>query len=136
MLTQASVNVAIAPAPTDIQVTGAASTGSPTVGSTYSCTFQVKDNGPWPAPGVSFSDTLPSVVSLVGVNPTAGTCNVSGATVSCSIGDLPVGGQANVTISVQAPATPQTFTDSASVAMADIDSQPANNTVGVTVQVR
>ena len=64
MLTQASVNVAIAPAPTDIQVTGAASTGSPTVGSTYSYTFQVKDNGPWPAPGVSFSDTLPSVVPI------------------------------------------------------------------------
>jgi uncharacterized repeat protein (TIGR01451 family) len=135
-IAQASLEVAIAPAPTDIQVTGAASTGSPAVGSTYSYTFQIKDNGPWAAPGVTFSDTLPSAVSLAGVISTAGTCSVAGATISCNPGDLPVGAQANVTLTVQAPATPQTFTDTASVSMADSDRQPANNSVGVTVQVR
>jgi uncharacterized repeat protein (TIGR01451 family) len=135
-IAQATVNVAIAPAPTDVQVTGAASTGSPSIGSTYSYTFQVKNNGPWPAPAVTFTDTLPSAVRLAAVESTAGTCTASGATIDCSLGDLGVGSQANVTLTVQAPATPQSITDSASVAMADTDRQPANNTVNVSVQVR
>jgi uncharacterized repeat protein (TIGR01451 family) len=135
-LSQASTNVSIAAAPTDVQVTGSASTGSPSVGSTYFYTFQVKDNGPWGAPGVTFADTLPSVVGFIGASTTAGTCNASGGTVSCSFGDLQVGEQATVTITVQAPATPQTFTDTASVSMTDTDRQPSNNSVGVSVQVR
>jgi hypothetical protein len=85
---------------------------------------------------VTFSNALPSVVSLVGVSTTTGSCAVSGATVTCNLGDLPVGGQANVTLVVRAPATPQTFTDTATVAMADTDREPSNNSVGVTVQVR
>ena len=40
------------PGPTDIQVTGSSSNGSPQVGSSFSYTFQVKNNGPLPAADV------------------------------------------------------------------------------------
>ena len=37
----------VAPAPTDIQLKGAASNGAPAAGSTFSYTFEVKNAGPW-----------------------------------------------------------------------------------------
>lgn len=135
-LAPAQLTVPIAPAPTDVQVTGSVSSGSPTPGSTFSYTFQVKDNGPWPAPGVTFADTLPAALTYVGTTATTGTCSAVANTVNCTFGDLGVGGQANVVITVQAPSTSQTITDSASVAMGAPERQPANNTTSVTVQVK
>jgi uncharacterized repeat protein (TIGR01451 family) len=126
----------VSPGPTDVQVTGSASTGSPNRGATFSYTFQVKNNGPLPAYKVTFSDPLPSVVSFVGVTTTAGSCTQAGGTVSCAFGDLAVGAQANVVISVVAPTTPGTFTNTASAATDSPDRQPSNNSVGVTVQVK
>jgi len=126
----------LSPGPTDVQVTGSASTGSPVRGAPFSYTFQVKNNGPLPAYAVSFSDPLPGVVSFVGVTTPAGSCTPAGGTVSCAFGDLAVGAQANVVISVVAPNTPGTFTNTASVATDSPDRQPSNNSVGVTVQVK
>jgi uncharacterized repeat protein (TIGR01451 family) len=126
----------VSPGPTDVQVTGSASTGSPARGATYSYTFQVKNNGPLPAYVVTFSDPLPAAVGFAGVQTTAGTCSQATGTVSCSLGDLAVGAQANVVITVTAPASPATFTNTASVASASPDRQPANNSVGVSVQVK
>jgi uncharacterized repeat protein (TIGR01451 family) len=128
----------VAPAPTDLQVTGFASTGSPPVGSTFTYTFQVKDNGPQPAPGVSFADTIPAAETLVSAtnNVPGQSCALSAGQVSCSLGDLAVGAQANVTITVIAPSTPTTITDTATVSMNVTDLKPANNAVSVTVQVK
>jgi uncharacterized repeat protein (TIGR01451 family) len=132
----ASISMTIAPAPTDVQVSGSASTGSPARGASYAYTFQVKDNGPWLAPGVTFSDVLPGGVTLISVSSTVGSCGAAAGTVTCDLGDLGVGAQAVVTETVQAPLTPATIVNTASVAMADADRQPANNSVGVTVQVK
>jgi len=128
----------IAPAPTDIQLTGSASTGSPPVGSTFSYTFQVKDNGPWPAPGVSFADTLPAAETFVSATTSVPgqSCGFSAGQVSCSLGDLAVGAQANVTLTVIAPPTPTTITDTATVSMTVTDLKPSNNSVAVTVQIK
>jgi hypothetical protein len=41
----ATINMSIAPAPTDVQVSGFASTGSPARGANYAYTFQVMNNG-------------------------------------------------------------------------------------------
>src|SRR5262249_19386360 len=50
----------VAPAPTDVQVTGSASNGSPPLGSVFTYTFQVKNDGPFATSGgVSFTDALP-----------------------------------------------------------------------------
>jgi uncharacterized repeat protein (TIGR01451 family) len=130
------LQVPVVPAPTDVQVTGSASTGSPALGSTFNYTFQVKDNGPWPAPGVTFCDTLPSALSFVGVTTSIGTCQQTVGTVSCAFDDLAVGGQATVTISVRAPDVAESIIDTATVAEGVTDRQQSNNAVSVAVQSR
>jgi uncharacterized repeat protein (TIGR01451 family) len=129
--------VQVAPAPTDVQVSGFASTGSPPRGATFSYTFQVKDNGPWSVGDVTFSDPLPSQVTFLGVSTSNGSsCAQSSGTVSCDLGGLNVGQQVNVVITVLAPAAPSTFTNTATVTPSVGDTQPSNNSVGVTVQVK
>jgi uncharacterized repeat protein (TIGR01451 family) len=136
VIANAVLSVPVVAAPTDVQVTGAASTGSPAVGATFSYTYQVKDNGPWPAPGVSFSDALPASLGFVAVSSTAGACSRSDGTVSCGFGDLPVGGQANVVITVQAPLAAESVVDTAFVSLVGTDRQTANNATTVSVQIR
>lgn len=124
----------VAPAPTDVQVTGFASTGSPPLGSAFSYTFQVKNNGPFATfGGVSFTDALPASLSFVSVTSTAGSCT-GGAVISCALGDLAVGAQAIVQIAVIAPASPQAVSNTASISLgAQTDRNPANDAVTVTV---
>jgi uncharacterized repeat protein (TIGR01451 family) len=134
--TSLNLVVPIDPAPTDVQVTGFASTGSPPAGSAFTYTFQVKNNGPAFAYGVTFDDALPSALAFAGVTSSAGKCAEQNGTIDCALGDLPVGGQANVVITAIAPATPQTVTDTASVASTWGDTHPANDAVSVSVQIK
>lgn len=124
----------VAPAPTDVQVTGSSNNGSPPLGRAFTYTFQVKNNGPFATfGGVSFTDALPASLTFLGVSTNIGTCS-GGATVSCALGDLPVGGQATIQISVQAPLAPQTIANTASIALGQqTDRNPANDSVTVTV---
>ena len=121
----------------DVQVTGSSNNGSPPVGSPFAYTFQVKDNGSQGASGVIFDDTLPATIGLSGVSTNVGTCtsDPTAGRVHCDLGDLAVGQQATIVINAAATAT-GTVTDTASTAMTGPDLQPANNTVGVTVQPR
>ncbi len=136
-LDSSQVTVQVAPAPTDVQVTGSASTGSPARGATFTYTFQVKDNGPWSAGDVAFADPLPSQVTFVGVTTNSGSpCSFASGTVSCDLGGLNVGQQVNVVVTVIAPSAPATFTNTANVTPSVTDTQPANNSVAVTVQVK
>jgi uncharacterized repeat protein (TIGR01451 family) len=129
--------VQVAPAPTDVQVTGFASTGSPARGASFSYTFQVKDNGPWSVGDVTFSDPLPAQVSFVSVSTDNGSaCAQTAGTVSCDLGSFNVGQQVQVFITVIAPTTPGTFANTAAVTPNVTDTQPNNNSVGVTVQVK
>lgn len=130
-------DITVAPSPTDAQITGSASNGSPPVGSDFSYTFQVKNDGPYTADAVTFADTLPAALPVRSVSATSGvTCQVSGQTVSCAIGTMPVGSQAGVVVGTTAPLTPQTITDTASVASTTPDKSLANNSVSVTVQIK
>jgi len=126
----------IAPQPTDVQVTGFASTSSPARGAAFSYTFQVKNNGPFTADAVTFSDTLPAALPAGSATASTGTCNVTGQTVSCALGDLAVGAQATIVIATSAPQAPQTISNTASVATTTPERNPANNSVTVTVQVK
>jgi uncharacterized repeat protein (TIGR01451 family) len=156
LLTPAITNSnVVAPAATDIQMTGAASNGSPAVGSTFTYTYQIKNAGPWgTGGGLTFVDTLPAPLTYVsssleqfgidrstgqvvqGVNPNG--CSVVGQTVSCRIGDLDNGGafnQATIALTVAASGAPQQIVNTASVhtVSPQEDSNPTNN--GVTVSV-
>jgi uncharacterized repeat protein (TIGR01451 family) len=132
-----TLSVPVAPGPTDIQVTGSTNNGSPPLGSAFSYTFQVKDNGPQAASTVTFDDTLPATIGLTSFSSNVGTCT-SGASpnsVHCDLGDLAVGQQATIVITA-VPSATGAATNTASIAMAGPDTQTPNNMVGVTVQPR
>jgi uncharacterized repeat protein (TIGR01451 family) len=131
--TSTILSVPVSPGPADIQVTGSSNNGSPPVGSPFSYTFQVKDNGSQGAYGVTFDDALPSSIALSSVSTNLGTCTAAAGSVHCDLGNLAVGQQATITITAVPTAT-GTVTDIAAIAMLGPDTQPANNTVGVTVQ--
>jgi uncharacterized repeat protein (TIGR01451 family) len=126
---------------TDVQVTGFASTGSPTAGSQFAYVYQVKNNGPLVASAVTFTDTLPADEGYIGAgNSVTGLCSNNAGTITCGLGDLAVGAQALVGIAVTAP-TDLTFgslvsdTGSASSATTP-DSNLSNNSFTVTVKVQ
>lgn len=134
----ATLSVTAQPGPTDIQVTGSSNNGSPAVGSQFSYTFQVKNNGPQPAAGVTFDDQLPAAITLTGTPGTDnGSCtaDATAGSVHCDIGDLAVGKQSDITLTVTAAAA-GVFADTATIAMTGADTHPDNNTVSVTVQPR
>ena len=148
----------VAPAATDIQITGAASTGSPLVGSTFTYTFQVHNGGPRGTfGGITFVDTLPasltyisSSVTTAGIDQTTGqqvqvtlqnTCSAVGQTVVCSLQDMTTGGltnQATITLTVASSGPAQLIANTASVhtAAPQDDSNLANNSVTVNVATR
>ena len=146
-------NTVTAPAATDIQISGSASTGSPAIGSTYTYTYQVKNAGPWGTwGGLIFVDTLPDSLiyagaavtitsPLTGQSGTLSSCSVVGQTVTCPFPDLQNVGpdnQATVTLNVEAPSAPQQIVNTASVhtVLPQTDSQIANNAVTVTVTTK
>jgi uncharacterized repeat protein (TIGR01451 family) len=133
---QATLTVNVRPGPTDIQVTGSSNNGSPPLGSTFSYTFQVKNNGPLAAGGVTFDDTLPASIRLVGspaIDIRSCTANTVSNSVHCDIGDLSVGEQSTILLSAT-PTTGGVFANTATIAMTGPDSHPANDNVTVTVQ--
>ena len=125
----------VAPAATDIQIAGSASTGSPSVGSAFTYTYQVKNAGPWGTyGGIIFVDTLPlsltyvsSAVVHAAVDPGTGQgvqitspqfCSAVGQTVVCPLFDLTNGslfGQDTITITVAASGAPQQIVNTASI---------------------
>jgi hypothetical protein len=132
-----STPVIIAAPPTDVQISGFASTGQPPRGSPFSLTFQVKNSGPFGVADVIFSDTLPDALPVSGVLASAGVnCSTAGQTVTCDLGGLVVGAQGQIILSTVAPAAAGSFTDTASVTSSSPDTNLANNSVAVTVQVR
>jgi uncharacterized repeat protein (TIGR01451 family) len=134
----ATLPVSAQPGPTDIQVTGSSNNGSPGVGTTFNYTFQVKDNGPLGAGGVTFDDSLPPAILLGGtITIDNGTCTEDPAanSVHCDIGSLRTGQQSDITFSATATTT-GAFGNTATVAMTGADTHPANNSVTVTVQPR
>jgi len=131
--TPVTLSVPVSPGPTDVQVSGSSNNGSPPVGQSFQYTFQVKDNGPQGASGVTFDDTLPPSLTFVSVSASIGSCSNAGNAVHCDVGTLPTGQQSNIVITAVPTAT-GAVTDTASIAMIGPDTQPANNAVSVTVQ--
>jgi len=145
----------IAPAATDIQITGSASNGSPTVGSTFTYTYQIKNAGPWGTyGGLTFTDTLPPSLTFVGSAVTQATldrttgqlvqftvqnaCSAVGQTVVCPLRDLTNAGlpnQATITLTVAAVGPAQLIANTATVhtVSPQDDSNLANNSVTVNV---
>jgi uncharacterized repeat protein (TIGR01451 family) len=148
----------VAPAATDIQISGAASNGSPLVGSTFTYTYQIKNAGPWGTyGGLTFTDTLPASLTFVGSAVTQATldrttgqevqftlqnaCSAVGQTVVCPLRDMTNAGlpnQATITLTVAASGPAQLIANTATVhtASPQDDSNLVNNSVTVNVASR
>jgi uncharacterized repeat protein (TIGR01451 family) len=143
----------VAPAATDVQITGSASNGAPPAGSTFTYTYQVKNAGPWGTyGGIILVDTLPSSLTFVDssitlVSPTTGLpavlhlCSTVGQTVTCPLFDMQNGGatgQATVVITVAASRLAQQIVNTATVhtVLPQTDSNLANNSITVTVTTK
>lgn len=148
----------VAPAATDIQISGAASTGSPSLGSTFTYTYQIKNAGPRGTyGGIIFADTLPASLTYVSSSTVEGTldrttgqevqatvlnaCSAVGQTVVCLLNDMTISGltnQATITLTVTAPGVFQQIGNTATVhtVSPQDDSNLANNSVTVNVATR
>ena len=149
-------NSIVAPAATDIQIVGAASTGSPSTGSEFTYTYQVKNAGPWGSyGGIVFVDTLPaslthvsSSMTVTRLSPLTGqpatgqlACSAVGQSVMCPIPDLQNGGlsgQATIAIAVNASSVAQQIVNTASVhtVLPQEDSNIGNNSTTVSVTTK
>lgn len=93
----------------------------------------VTNNGPQTASNVVVQDTIPAGTIVTSVTPSQGTCGGT-ATVICNLGAIAAGGMATIQLVVQAPATPGSITNTATVTNTpEADLNPANNTSGPAI---
>jgi uncharacterized repeat protein (TIGR01451 family) len=96
---------------------------------TVTYTLAVSNAGPNTALGVGISNTLPVGVAFISAVASQGTgCSLAGSIVNCSLGSIPSGGQATVTIQVTTPANVGSLTNRATVrAASPADPNSGNN---------
>ena len=116
----------------DLSVSMDVAPHSTTVGGTVTLTTDVKNLGPGDASGVTLDEPLPSGLRAVSATSTAGTCDTS---VRCTIGALPTGAKATVTV-VATGTQPGTFSPTASASGSEPDPSAGNDvaTSDVTVE--
>jgi uncharacterized repeat protein (TIGR01451 family) len=113
--------------------------GSPTTAQqgqliTYSLT--VVNSGPSTATDVTLTDAIPPGTTFVSASSSAGTCGTPDGTVTCTIGDLPLGASVSVTIAVAVlDMAGGSITNSPAVSGSTIDANLANNSATVTTMV-
>jgi uncharacterized repeat protein (TIGR01451 family) len=118
------------PPPPDLVVSNIAS-ANPPVGGTISYTITVGNNGPASANAVTVTDTIGGAGRFVSATPSQGSCTHAGSIVTCTLGTVGYPGGATVTIVVQRTAI-GAITNVATVAAAERDSVPGNNSVTVS----
>src|SRR5262249_32250829 len=101
-----------------------------TAGQQFTYTLTVRDGGPGPVSTISVTDTLPDGETFV----SASGCTNSSGTVTCVIGSLKSGKSLTDTITVTAPGTAGTITNTATVS--PTDANPQNNTDSATTTVQ
>jgi uncharacterized repeat protein (TIGR01451 family) len=104
------------------------------VGATLVYTATVVNGGNSPAPAVAYTQALPRSLTWLGATPSQGSCT-GGRTVSCSLGTLPAGASATISVMVQ-PKLRGTLTGSASVGSSAVDINPGDNSATTTTTVR
>jgi uncharacterized repeat protein (TIGR01451 family) len=110
--------------------------GSPaSVGSAAVLTSTVTSNGPAAAP-ITFTDQVPSGLTISSASSTSGSCTVDGQTVSCPMNGLAIGQHATVNV-VVTPTAPGTYMNNVSVSVASpaLDPVASDNAASSTLAV-
>jgi uncharacterized repeat protein (TIGR01451 family) len=80
------------------------------------------------ATGLILTDTLPTQTTFISAAPSQGTCDESGGTVTCALGDLDDGGAMQVTIVASvSPSARGAITNTAHVRGSEADPESQNN---------
>ena len=104
------------------------------LGNNITFNVTVSNSGPDDATGVILLDTLPANTAFVSGAVSQGNASNSNGKVTCAFGNLAKGSTASATIVVSATAQGPAL-DGANVVADQADSNPANNTASVTVNV-
>jgi hypothetical protein len=119
----------------DLAVTITNSPSPVIIGSNLLYTVTVLNNGPYPAPNVQVTNTLPSSVELTSADMTgAWTLATNGNVLTASIANFGAGASATLVISV-IPLAPGNIIDTVSVSGGNPDPVPANNVASVVTTV-
>ena len=110
------------------------SSGGTATGSNTSYTASVTNDGPSTATNVALSAQLPATGVIVSATPTAGSCNISAAGVTCNLGSLANLATTKVTIVVLQTAS-GSVNASAQVSASETDPLLSNNQSSTTVAV-
>jgi uncharacterized repeat protein (TIGR01451 family) len=130
--TNDSVMVTVTPITSaDIQVTNVVNNATPSVGQSVTFTVTAKNLGPGIASGVVVTDQLPSGYGSIGASSNQGPYN--GGSGLWSIGTLAVNQTVTLTISATVLATGTYDATASRTASTPADSNPANDSVMVTV---
>lgn len=121
---------------TDLALTKTDSPDPVTAGSNLTYTIDVANTtvGANDANPVTVTDTLPAGVDFVSATPTQGTCDRTGNTVKCELGQVNAGATARVTIVVKTKKD-GTLSNTAVVAAGSGDPNAANNSASATTTV-
>jgi YVTN family beta-propeller protein len=102
------------------------------LGNTYTYTATVTDTGTIPITGTTDITTLTGTAdALISATPSQGSCTVSGATATCSLGNIAAAGKATVVLVVEPDAT-GSATATTTAGATQPDPNLANNTATVT----
>lgn len=102
-------------------------------GTNFTVVSTITNNGPSPATGVLFTQTLPTNATLISATASQGTCNAN-TNVICNVGSLNNGASTTVTL-VLTPAVAGNATFSATVAGNETDATASNNTASATTSI-
>jgi uncharacterized repeat protein (TIGR01451 family) len=117
----------------DVSISKAVVGGPPFgAGANRTYTISVANNGPGPASGVTVTDVLPPGTTFVSATPSQGSCSGT-TTVTCTLGALANGGSATISLVLTTPSTPGVVSNTATVAAAETDPNPANNSSTSTI---
>ena len=136
-----TTSVAVPPTTTDIQVTGSAQNGGPAHGTADTFVWQIKDNQSIVANAVVFTTTLAPSFQFTSASANAGGVCVTpapgsfGGVITCRTAWLPGGQTMNVVVNF-VPTAIGTIPASGSATFTGTDTNPANNSFTVTIQVK
>jgi uncharacterized repeat protein (TIGR01451 family) len=104
-------------------------------GATLTYTLAVNNLGPSAATNVKVTDTIPAGTTLVSATGTGWTCGNVGSAVTCTFPSLAFGANTTITISVTAPATAGSISNTATVSADQYDPVTTNNSSTATSTV-